>query len=229
MKKCLPAGLYALTPDSADDDWLVEAVAAAVRGGASAVQYRSKMLEGTARLRQARRLAETCRAGSALFIVNDSVALAQDTAADGVHLGRDDEDPAAARRALGPDAIVGVSCYDSLERALAAREAAGYCAFGSVFLSAVKPGAVRAPLALFSQARAAGLYPVAIGGIDAGNAGQVAAAGAAAVAVITAVFGEVREGGRAEFVQIESRARKIVEAFEAGRRSTPAAPTSTAR
>lgn len=213
MTKRLPSGLYVLTPESTGDDWLVEAVAAAVRGGASAVQYRSKALAGAARLRQARRLAEACRAHGALFVVNDSVALAREVAADGVHLGRDDDDPAAARRALGPDAIIGVSCYDSLERALATREAADYCAFGSVFLSAVKPGAVRAPLTLFTRARAAGLYPVAIGGIDAGNAGQVAAAGAAAVAVITGVFGQMREGSRAEFAEVESRARRVVETF----------------
>ncbi len=229
VKKRLPTGLYALTPDCADDDWLAGAVAAAIRGGASAVQYRNKVLDAVARLRQAQRLAEVCRAGGALFIVNDSVELARAVQADGVHLGREDAEPSLARAALGPAAIIGVSCYDSLERALALREWADYCAFGSVFPSVTKPDAVRAPLALFGQARAAGLYPVAIGGIDAGNVAAVTGAGAAAAAVITAAFGEGREDGRVELAEIESRAREIVEAFEARRRSMSTPPTSTAR
>lgn len=212
----LPTGLYALTPDTADDDWLAEAVAAAVRGGASTVQYRSKSLDAAARARQAGRLARACRDQGALFIVNDSVELAQAVGADGVHVGRDDGDPVAVRKALGPRAILGVSCYDSWERACAIRDVADYCAFGSVFVSTVKPGAVRAPLALFARARDAGMHSVAIGGIDAGNAGRVAAAGAAAVAVITAVFGGAESGagvGRLDSAKIEANARRIAAAF----------------
>lgn len=227
MEKRLPTGLYVLTPDTADDEWLAAAVAAAVRGGASSVQYRSKTLSAAARLRQAQRVGAVCRELGALFIVNDSVELARASGADGVHLGRDDEDLRAARSALGPDAIVGVSCYDSWERAFATHDVANYCAFGSVFLSRVKPGAVRAPLALFGEARKAGLHAVAIGGIGADNAGSVAAAGAAAVAVITAVFGEA--GECADEKAIETNAWRIAEAFEASLAKTAADRTDPQR
>lgn len=225
MSKRLPTGLYALTPDTVDDDWLAMAVSAAIRGGASAVQYRNKVADEAQRLRQAQRLARICREAGALFIVNDTVGLAKAVDADGLHIGREDGDPATVRAALGaqplPDAlpILGVSCYDSFERAQALRGIADYVAFGSVFVSAVKPGTVRAPLALFARAREAGMHAVAIGGIDAGNAYEVAQAGAAAVAVITAVFGEAGGVGRADAARVEVNARRIVEAFEAGARA----------
>lgn len=226
----LPTGLYVLTPDTDDDEWLVAAVAAAIRGGATSVQYRNKLLDDAGQLRQARRLATLCRETGTIFIVNDSVGLAVAVGGDGVHIGRDDGDLLAARSALGPQAVIGVSCYDSFERAWETREIADYCAFGSVFVSAVKPGAVRAPLALFGKARDAGLHAVAIGGIDAGNAHEVARAGSFAIAVITAVFGEAGSPGRADVTRVEGNARTIAEAFGTGLRpgrSTP--PTSTAR
>ncbi|HLS54752.1 MAG TPA: thiamine phosphate synthase [Zeimonas sp.] len=219
MKKRLPTGLYALTPDSVDDDWVVMAVSAAIRGGASAVQYRNKSVDAQQKLRQAQRIAQACRDGGALFIVNDSIELARAVGADGLHIGRDDGDPAQVRAVLGPGPVLGVSCYDSLERALAVRDVADYVAFGSVFVSTVKPGAVRAPLALFARAREAGMHAVAIGGIDAGNAFEVAEAGAAAVAVITAVFGEAGGVQRADATSIETDARRVNQAFGAGLRS----------
>ncbi len=217
VRKRLPGSLYVLTPEADDDEWLVAAVTAAIRGGASAVQYRNKKLGAAERLRQTRTLRDACRRLNVMFIVNDSPELARDLEADGIHLGRDDADPAAVRAFLGAKAIIGVSCYDSLERAFATRDTADYCAFGSVFPSTVKPEAVRAPLALFSRAREAGLHAVAIGGIDAGNVGRVAAAGADAVAVITSVFGE--PGSPCDAITIEANARRISEAFEAGVRS----------
>jgi len=107
-----------------------------------------------------------------------------------VHLGRDDGELAAARRQLGADAIIGASSYDSLEtgqRALLA--GASYLAFGSFFASRVKPQAVRAPLSLLNSAKMRWNVPiVAIGGITAASAPALIAAGADAVAVISAVF-----------------------------------------
>ncbi len=214
-RKRRPRGLYVLMPQF-DDGRLEDAVRAAIRGGATTVQYRNKTLDAAQRLRQAIRLRAACHEAGATFIVNDSLDLALEAGADGIHLGRDDVDPREARAALGTQAIIGVSCYDSIERALAMRELADYCAFGSVFPSRVKPTAVRAPLALFGKAREAGLHAVAIGGIDAENAGDVARAGAEAVAVITAVFGEAGAGERYTS-EIEDNARRIAEAFEAGR------------
>lgn len=212
----LPCGLYVLTPDSLDDDWLLDAVEAALRGGATALQYRNKAAGPAQRLRQACALARACRAAGALFVVNDSIELAREAGADGLHVGRDDGDPLALRATWGATLMLGVSCYDSLELALAVRDAADYVAFGSVFGSSVKPGAVRAPLDLFARARDAGLHAVAIGGIDAGNASAVAKAGAAAVAVITAVFGGSGGTGRLDPTQVEVAARRLAAAFASG-------------
>ena len=101
-----------------------------------------------------------------LLIVNDDAALAAEVGADGVHVGEDDASIIAARELVGPDRLVGVSCYDDLERARAAVAAgADYVAFGSFFPSTVKPDARRAELELLGAARALDVPVVAIGGI----------------------------------------------------------------
>jgi thiamine-phosphate pyrophosphorylase len=125
------------------------------------------------------------------LIVNDDVTLAVTIGADGVHLGKADSDLIEARARLGRAAIIGISCYDSFGRALAAqRQGADYIAFGSVFPSPTKPNAVRAPLALFTRARERLDVPIAaIGGLTPGNAGEAIAAGASMIAVISGVFG----------------------------------------
>jgi len=188
--RMLPRGLYAITPDEPDTGRLLALVRSALAGGAAAIQYRAKDAPPGLRREQARALAELCRAQGVPLIVNDDVDLAREAGADGAHLGADDGDLAAARRALGPEKLLGASCYDRLELALAAKSAgADHVAFGSVFASSTKPVAVRAPLALFAEARrAVGLPLVAIGGITPENAAAVIEAGADAVAVISAVF-----------------------------------------
>lgn len=186
------AGLYVITDATLQPpERLVAAVAAALRGGARVVQYRDKSADHARRRDEAAALAALCRDAGACFIVNDDVGLTAAVGADGVHVGRDDAELAAARARLGPEALIGVSCYDDLERARRlAAAGADYLAFGSVFPSATKPEAVRAPLTLFRQARAFSDRPlVAIGGIDAGNIAEVGRAGADAAAVIRAVFG----------------------------------------
>jgi len=184
------AGLYAITPNEPRIDILVRKVAQALRGGASVVQYRNKTAGPELRLEQGRALSALCREAGAAFIVNDDLALALALDADGVHLGGDDGDLAAARQRLGQRKLLGASCYNRIELAEAAAQAGvDYLAFGSVFSSGTKPGAVRAPLALFAEARRSFPLPlVAIGGITLENAPQVFAAGADAVAVISAVF-----------------------------------------
>jgi len=193
------AGLYAITPDEPRTDILVDKVGQALRGGASVVQYRNKTAGPELRLEQGRALAALCRAAGAAFIVNDDVALALELGADGAHLGAADGDLAEARRRLGLDKLLGASCYNRIELAEAAAQAGvNYLAFGSVFSSATKPGAVRAPLSLFAEARRSFALPlVAIGGITLQNVSQVFAAGADAVAVISAVFDAVDVAERA--------------------------------
>ncbi|SMF94753.1 thiamine-phosphate pyrophosphorylase [Methylomagnum ishizawai] len=189
--KPLPAqGLYAITRDGPEDiDALCLAVAAALRGGAVLVQYRAKSApDPTA---AAERLLALCRAAGVPLIINDSVELAAQTGADGVHLGRDDPSPQAARRRLGDGAIIGVSCYDSVALALAA-EAAGadYAAFGRFFPSRTKPGAPLARLDTLIEARRRLHIPLAaIGGITPDNAAPLLEAGAGLLAVVEGVFG----------------------------------------
>lgn len=133
-------------------------------------------------------LAALCKNNNVIFIVNDDLQLAR--YADGVHLGKEDGDILQARQQLGPDKIIGVSCYDSLERAVAAEQAgADYVAFGSMFESSTKPQARRASLGLLRKAQSALHIPiVAIGGITLQNAQAVVTAGADAIAVINSVF-----------------------------------------
>ena len=182
-------GLYAITPDTEDSEQLIEQVSAALDGGARVLQYRNKGSDQVRRLWQANILASLARSRDALFIVNDDIELARAVQADGVHVGRDDAAIATARATLGPAAIVGASCYNSIELARAAVAAgASYVAFGAVFPSGTKPGTVAAPLELFTQSADLGVPRVAIGGITAANAAQVVTAGADAIAVIGGLF-----------------------------------------
>jgi thiamine-phosphate pyrophosphorylase len=199
-------GLYAITPEMTDTHALVARARAALAGGAALLQYRAKALAPEVALGQARELAAACREHGALFIVNDALDLALACGADGVHLGRDDMDVAAAR-ARWPHGVIGVSCYAQPEAARAARAAgASYVAIGSVFPSATKPGAVRAPLEAIGIARRAGGLPVcAIGGITPVNARDAVAAGADMVAVISALF---------EAPDVADAARRLSDLFE---------------
>jgi len=182
-------GLYAVTPDVADTALLLAKVETVLAAGARLLQYRNKSADAARRGEQARALRAVCRRHAATLIINDDVTLARAIDADGVHVGADDPALALAREQLGSQKIIGVSCYDDLQRArAAATQGADYVAFGSFFASAVKPDAVRAPLSVLPAARAFGVPVVAIGGITLDNAGGLIAAGADAVAVISALF-----------------------------------------
>ena len=203
------AGLYAVTPDAADTPRLLADVESALAGGARALQYRNKSAPAELRLTQARALLPLCRKYRVPLIVNDYLDLALAVDADGLHLGADDGALAQARARLGAGKILGASCYDRLEAALEAQRAgATYVAFGSFFPSTVKPGAVRAPLALLGAARQELSLPVlAIGGITLANAPQLIAAGADGIAVISALFAapDVRASAQAFSALFRSR------------------------
>jgi len=183
-------GLYAVTPDEPDIGLLARKVSKALAGGARIVQYRNKSASAGLRREQGAALLALCREARIPLVINDDLDLASRIGADGLHLGRDDMPVAAARARLGKDKLLGASCYDRLELALAAREAgADYVAFGSAFPSATKPEATRAPLSLYREAKGLFSSPVvAIGGITTENARTVIEAGADAVAVISALF-----------------------------------------
>jgi thiamine-phosphate pyrophosphorylase len=201
------SGLYAVTPELTDSIALVSKVDAALRGGARVIQYRSKSIEDSLRRSQAGEIARLCRIWNALFIINDSVELAREVDADGVHLGKDDGDVVLARAVLGPGKLIGVSCYNEMARArAAASKGADYVAFGSFFPSATKPLALRAGTELLRIAASEIELPVvAIGGINEDNAAGLIAAGADAVAVVSALF---------DALDVEAQARRLAQLFQ---------------
>jgi thiamine-phosphate pyrophosphorylase len=180
-------GLYYVTPDTANGR--VDGVAAALRGGARIVQYRDKSGTVADRRLEARSLLDLCREAGALFVVNDDIELCAELGADGVHLGEDDAGIAEARARLGPQCLIGASCYNDLERARRAVAAgADYVAFGAFHPSPTKPQARRADLELLLAARRELDVPIcAIGGITPENAAPIVAAGADMIAVIQGV------------------------------------------
>ena len=186
-------GLYAITDEQLiPPGQLSHCVSEAVTGGATVIQYRNKGGDARQRQQQASALAQLCRQHAVPLIINDDVALAASVNADGVHLGKTDASLEQARQQLGPQAIIGVSCYNSLERAVQAAQAgADYVAFGRFFASHSKPDARPADIALLRQARRQLALPiVAIGGITADNGGALVAAGADLLAAIHGVFGQ---------------------------------------
>lgn len=191
-------GLYLLTPDEADTARLLARVGSVLDARPALLQYRNKGASPALRRQQAAALLPLCRAAQVPLIINDDLALALELGADGVHLGRDDGDAAAARAALGRDRILGLSCYADWARAAAGAAAgADYLAFGAMFPSPTKPSAPVAPLALLTRARRElGVAVAAIGGIRAENAGVLVAAGADLLAVLSDVFAAADPGAR---------------------------------
>jgi thiamine-phosphate pyrophosphorylase len=185
-----PGGVYAITPETADTAKLLAQIEAALEGGVAAVQYRDKSTDVARRHEQASELRALCRRFNVPLIVNDDLRLADLADADGVHLGRDDGSLREARIILGPDKLIGTSCYQSLALAQSA-EAAGadYVAFGSFFPSPTKPAAGRAEAVLLREATQVIHVPiVAIGGITLTNAPILLDAGADSLAVLSALF-----------------------------------------
>jgi len=199
------AGLYAIVGGPEP----VARAVAAIAGGARVVQVRIKDAPAGAVLEVARRVVALAR-GRALVLVNDRADLALLAGADGVHVGDEDLPPAEARRLVGPELLVGRTCRTLDEARAAIAEGADHVGFGPVFGTRSKALAVppRGPALLAEVTRALAAPVVAIGGIDAGNVGEVARAGAACAAVIDALFGagDPREN-----------AARLAAGFEAGR------------
>jgi len=183
-------GLYAITPDSADLNTLIQKTKSAIEGGAFMVQYRSKIQDRDVKMQQCAAILRLCREHNVPCIVNDDVEMCRTLKADGVHLGEEDDNIAEVRHILGDDAIIGSSCYDQLDRAKSAqKEGASYVAFGAMFPTSTKPNAPRATLALLKDAKREIEIPiVAIGGITVNNAHDVIKTGIDAIAVINSLY-----------------------------------------
>ncbi|HET8897286.1 MAG TPA: thiamine phosphate synthase, partial [Rhodanobacteraceae bacterium] len=168
---------------------LLAACAAVLAGGATVLQYRDDGDDHARRLQEASVLAQLCAAHGAPLLIADDIALAAESGATGVHLGLDGNRVAEARHRLGPDAIIGVSCGNRLERAREMTAAgADYLSFGAFFPSPTLPHAALADIALLREAQSLRLPIVAIGGINADNGYPLIAAGAHSLAAISALF-----------------------------------------
>ncbi|NLM99853.1 MAG: thiamine phosphate synthase [Campylobacteraceae bacterium] len=164
-------GLYALTDERYTPFLELESkVLELLKAGVKVVQLRDKNSKDEELLEKALNIQQICKKYGAIFIINDRVNLAKEIDADGVHIGIEDESLIKTRELL-PDKIIGVSCYDDLERAILAQsQGASYVAFGSFFPSSTKPDAKKAPLELLKRAKKELKIPIcAIGGINETN------------------------------------------------------------
>ncbi len=193
LSRLTKGGLYAITNSALTPaEELLKAVEQAIRGGAVVIQYRDKDSPQTLRKEQATALSRLCQTWKVPFIVNDDPLLARECGAAGVHVGQQDGGYASARAILGPEAIIGVSCHDSLDQALAAQtQGADYVAFGRFFPSRTKPHAPPAQIETLRTARRQLTIPiVAIGGITPENGAALIESGANFLAVIHGIFGQ---------------------------------------
>ena len=183
-------GLYVIVdPEQTRGRDAIEVARQALEGGASLIQWRDKARDKGEQLPQLRAVRDLCRRHGALLIVNDHADLALAAGADGVHLGQKDLPPAAVRAVVPPDFIIGVSTNNVEEARRAQAEGASYVAVGALFPTASKSVTRPAsPQRLREVKQAVSVPVVGIGGIDEGNIDQVLAAGADAVAVISAVI-----------------------------------------
>jgi thiamine-phosphate pyrophosphorylase len=191
VKKHFMRGLYLVTPDWDDTDRLLAVTDLALMGGASVVQYRHKTASPALRAEQGAALLALCRSHHRPLVINDHVDLCRDLDADGVHVGGLDVGVAQARALLGPDKIVGASCYGELKLAEAAQQdGASYVAFGGFYPSPVKKYSFVTPPELIEVWRDRVALPmVVIGGMTPANAAPLVRRGASMVAAITSVYG----------------------------------------
>ena len=184
--------LYAVT----DRSWLnggrlVDAVAAALDGGATFVQLREKALDPADLLAEARQLAALCHARQVPFVVDDNVDIALAAGADGVHVGQSDLAARRARALLGPDKILGVSAHNAAEALAAQADGADYLGCGAAFVTGTKLDAHPVSAETMRAVTAAVDIPVvAIGGISAANISQLNGRGLAGVAVVSGIFAQ---------------------------------------
>ena len=184
------SGLYLVTPDWDDTEQLLRCSEQALTSGVTILQYRHKTADAALRLLQARALQSLCKRHDCLFIINDHLDLCLELGADGIHVGGTDAAVAEVRKAVGPDQIVGASCYGDLALAHRSyREGASYVAFGGFYPSRVKKYPVTTPVDIIAQSKKTIPLPVVvIGGMTTENCAPLIAAGADMVAAISSVY-----------------------------------------
>ncbi|MGI9533314.1 MAG: thiamine phosphate synthase [Thermodesulfobacteriota bacterium] len=192
MKATL-SGLYIITDKKLiERDNFLNTVEFALKGGANIVQLREKDTSAEEILLLGKRLLSITKKYYVPLIINDYPEVAHEIGADGVHLGENDPDVKTARKIIGNDKIIGVSCYNRIDRGeKAVRDGADYIVFGTPYYTPTKPD--REPTSLDTLLEAIDRFrdiPIfAIGGINENNAGTIIEAGVDGIAVITGIFG----------------------------------------
>ncbi|NCD11649.1 MAG: thiamine phosphate synthase [Epsilonproteobacteria bacterium] len=193
LDRSLLQGLYVLSDEFlTPNETLLEQIERVLKSGVRILQYRNKNANEEEALRDCIRLQALCDYYEALFIVDDRLDVAYEMNADGLHVGMDDVGYEEARKCLGKDKIIGVSCYGDIERALH-YEALGadYVAFGSFFPSPTKPHSKLVEPSFLEEAKKHLKVPIcAIGGINQENIFQLHAYDLAMYSVISAVYKE---------------------------------------
>lgn len=193
MKKNL-SGLYVITDKKLiERDNFIEIVEKSIKGGARIVQLREKETFYDEIILLAKELLKVTKKYDVPLIINDSPEIARETGADGVHLGGDDTSIDNARSLLGCEAIIGVSCYNQIERGLnAVKSGADYVAFGTPYNTPTKPDREPTSIEILNKAVNLINIPVfAIGGITKDTAKPILETGVDGIAVITSVFGSL--------------------------------------
>lgn len=187
-------GLYIITDKKLiPREIFTEKVESAIKGGARIVQLREKQSNSREIYELGKKLLTITKKYNVPLIINDYVDIALELNTEGVHLGENDPDIKFARKKLGDDKIIGVSCYNSLERgAYAVEQGADYIVFGTPFFTPTKPDRKPTPIETLVEARK--LFPgtpiFAIGGISESNAEEIINTGVDGIAAITSIFGE---------------------------------------
>ena len=192
MKDARLHGVYAITDPVLCGEHLIDNALAAIQGGIRTLQYRNKQASRTTQLEEAKKLLSLCQQHGVLFIINDDLDLASEVNADGIHLGQQDRTLLEARQQLGNEKVIGISCNNRFDYALAAQQkGADYIAFGRFFSSMTKPQAPEADFDLLQRAKHELQVPVvAIGGVTPDNGRSLIKAGADMLAVIHGIFGQ---------------------------------------
>jgi len=185
-------GLYVITDKKLiKRDCFVETVEMAIRGGARIVQLREKESPDDEIITLGKTILNVTKRYSVPLIINDSPELAKEIGADGVHLGGEDTSVEEARTILGTNSIIGVSCYNHVERGLnAVKSGADYVAFGTPYNTPTKPDREPTSIEILNEAVKLINIPIfAIGGITIDNVEPILETGVDGIAVITSVFG----------------------------------------
>jgi thiamine-phosphate pyrophosphorylase len=190
---------------------LREIVTEAIRGGVTVVQYREKRAGTRRMIAEAQELCDLCRTYHIPVIINDRIDVALAVDAEGVHVGQEDMPAGLARKLIGPGRILGVSVENAAQARLAAAEGADYVGAGPIFATPTKPDA-SSPIGvegLEEITRTCLLPVVAIGGVNATNVAAMIGAGAAGLAVVSAIVcAKSVEGAARELQQKIEEARR---------------------